>query len=143
MFIFAKSKYKQGNKSNYNTVNQGLYDLSLSIATNLFEIAEILNGMGIQATVLRLLTVAPLPVHHIITMLSDNPHVIVVEEVASGCGIREALAWELHHLKADIRIDGLDLGHRFITHGDMKSLYHHYKLDAPSIAAFVKEVCTS
>ena len=36
-------KYKQGNKSNYNTVNQGLYDLSLSIATNLFEIAKILN----------------------------------------------------------------------------------------------------
>jgi 1-deoxy-D-xylulose-5-phosphate synthase len=107
------------------------------------EAAEILSQLGIQATVLRLLTVAPLPLHHILTMLSDNPHVVVVEEVTSGCGIREALSWELQHLKSDVRVDGLDLGHQFITHGDMNSLYHHYKLDANSIATFVKEVCTS
>ncbi len=92
---------------------------------------------------MRLLTVAPLPLHHILTMLSDNPHVVVVEEVTRGCGIREALSWELQHLKSDVLVDGLDLGHQFVTHGDMNSLYHHYKLDANSIATFVKEVCTS
>ncbi len=102
--------------------------------------ADILQQQGIQATVLRLLTVAPLPVYHILTMMSDTPHVVIIEEAAGGCGIREALAWELLHLKPDVRIDGIDLGHRYITHGDLKSLYHHYKLDAASIAAYVQEV---
>ncbi|MBO7277241.1 MAG: hypothetical protein J6U84_04695 [Bacteroidales bacterium] len=36
-------KYKQDNKNNSNTINQSLYDLSLSIAINLFDIAKILN----------------------------------------------------------------------------------------------------
>ena len=73
-------------------------------------------------------------------MMSDNPHVVIVEEAAGGCGIREALAWELHHLKPDIQVDGIDLGHRFITHGDMASLYRHYALDAESVAKYVQEV---
>lgn len=102
--------------------------------------AEILHQNGIEATVLRLLTVAPLPVYHILTMLSDAPHVVVIEEVAGNCGIREELAWELHHLKRDLQIDGMDLGRRFVTHGDLNSLYQHYKLDAESIAAYVQEV---
>ena len=38
------------------------------------------------------------------------------------------------------RLDGIDLGHQFITHGDMNSLYQHYGLDAQSIAKFVQEV---
>ena len=102
--------------------------------------AELLAQRGIEATVLRLLTVAPLPVYHILTMMSKTPHVITVEEVAGGCGIREDLAWKLCHLNSEIRTDGIDLGHNYITHGDMKSLYHHYGLDAASIAAYVQEV---
>ena len=102
--------------------------------------AELLAQQGIEATVLRLLTVAPLPVYHILTMMSKTPHVITVEEVAGGCGIREDLAWKLCHLNSEIRTDGIDLGHNYITHGDTKSLYHHYGLDAASIAAYVQEV---
>ena len=102
--------------------------------------AELLAQQGVEATVLRLLTVSPLPVYHILTMMSKTPHVITVEEVAGGCGIREDLAWKLCHLNSEIRTDGIDLGHNYITHGDMKSLYHHYGLDAASIAAYVQEV---
>lgn len=107
---------------------------------NTMQAAELLSKQGIEATVLRLMTVAPVPVYHVLTMMSQNPHVIVVEEAAAECGIRELLAWKLQHLKPDVRVDGIDLGNRFITHGDMKSLYQHYKLDPQSIAEFVQEV---
>ena len=104
------------------------------------EAAEQLSQKGIEATVLRLLTVAPLPVYHVLTMLADDPNVVIIEETAGGCGIREDLAWQLRKLKPELRVNGIDLGRSYITHGDMKSLYHHYGLDAASIAAYVQEV---
>ena len=111
-----------------------------TMITEVMDAAELLAEQGIEATVLRLLTVAPLPVYHILTMMSKTPHVVTVEEVAGGCGIREDLSWQLQHLNSEIRTDGIDLGCQYITHGDMKSLYHHYGLDAASIAAYVQEV---
>lgn len=107
---------------------------------NTMKAAELLSQQGIEATVLRLLTVAPLPVYNVLTMLSENEHLVVVEEIAGGCGIREELAWALQHIKPGIRVDGIDLGRQFVTHGDMNSLYQHYGLDAESIAKFVQEV---
>ena len=107
---------------------------------NTLQAAELLAKQGIEATVLRLMTVSPLPVYNILTMMSSNHHVVVVEEAAGGCGIREELAWALQHLRPDVRVDGIDLGRQFVTHGDMNSLYKHYGLDAESIAKFVQEV---
>ena len=104
------------------------------------EAAEILSQQGVEATVLRLLTVAPLPVYNILTMMSQTEHVVVIEEAAAGCGIREALAWELQHIKDGIRVDGIDLGNRFVPHGDVATLYRQYGLDSASIAEFVQEV---
>jgi 1-deoxy-D-xylulose-5-phosphate synthase len=110
---------------------------------NTMKAAELLSQQGIEATVLRLLTVEPLPVYNVLTMMSKTQHVVVIEETAGGCGIREALAWELQHLRPGIQVDGIDLGHQFITHGDMNSLYQHYGLDAQSIAKFVQEVASN
>ena len=111
-----------------------------TLVDNVLKAADILAEQGIEATVLRLLTVAPLPVYNVLTMLSETEHVIVVEETAGGCGIREELAWELQHIKSGIRVDGIDLGRQYVTHGDMNSLYRHYGLDAESIAKFAQEV---
>ena len=111
-----------------------------TLLENTMQAAELLSKQGIEATVLRLLTVAPVPVYQVLTMMSKTPHVVVVEEAAAECGIRELLAWKLQHLSPDVRVDGIDLGNRFVTHGDMNSLYQHYKLDAQSIADFVQEV---
>lgn len=111
-----------------------------TLLDNAMKAAQLLSEQGVECTVLRLLTVAPLPVYNVLTMMSDTEHVIVLEEVAGGCGIREALAWELQHIKPSIRVDGIDLGHQFITHGDMQSLYQHYGLDPASIAKFTQEV---
>ncbi len=107
---------------------------------NIMQAAELLAQRGIEATVLRLMTVSPLPIRQVLDMMSDTKHIIVVEESAAGCGIREALSWELQHADSQIRVDGIDLGRRFITHGNLASLYAHYGLDAPSIAQFVEEV---
>ena len=110
---------------------------------NTMKAAELLAEQGIQATVLRLLTVSPLPVYKLLTMMSSTERVVVLEEAAGNCGIRESLAWELQHLRPSIRVDGIDLGNRFITHGDMSSLYQHYGLDPQSITKYVQEVLQS
>ena len=60
--------------------------------------------------------------------------------VCTGSGIREALAWELRKLCPDCRVDGVDLGADFVTHGSTKELYRHYGLDGESIANYTQGV---
>lgn len=110
-----------------------------TLLQNAVDAAECLAQRGIEATILRLLTVAPLPVSQIFENLSPNPHVIVLEEVCAESGIRQALAWELTHMNPAIMVDGIDLGHNYVTHGSIPSLYRHYGLDAESVANFVQE----
>lgn len=111
-----------------------------SMLGNVMAAAEELSEQGIEATVLRLLTVSDLPAAEIAEKLSEKHNVIVVEEVCSGSGIRGALALELCKICADCRIDGIDLGRDFVPHGAQKELYKHCGLDASSIAAYTKEV---
>ena len=66
-----------------------------------------------------------------------------MEEVCSGSGIREALAWELGKCCPDCRVYGLDLGRCFVPHGSQKELYQHCGLDAQSIAEYTKEVLSA
>lgn len=107
---------------------------------SVMEAADLLAAEGVEATVLRLLTLSDLPVAQIAGQLSENHHVVVVEEVCSGSGIREALAWELRKQCPDCRVDGIDLGREFVPHGSQKDLYQLCGLDAQSIAGFTKEV---
>lgn len=107
---------------------------------NVLDAAEFLKESGIDATVLRLTAVAPLPVREIAQRMSENHHIVIIEETCAGSGIREALGWELQHCMKDCKADGIDLGHRFITHGNLKTLYAECGLDAQSIANYVQEV---
>ena len=107
---------------------------------NAMAAAEVLSSQGIEATVLRLLTVSDLPAAQIAEKLSENHCVITIEEVCSGSGIREALAWELRRMCPDCRADGIDLGRDFVPHGSVKELYQHCGLDAQAIADYTKEV---
>ena len=106
---------------------------------NVMDAAEALGKIGIQATVLRLLTVAPLPIEEILAQMSATPQVVVVEDACAESGIRQALAWELTHRTPAIKINGIDLGHNYVTHGSIEELYEHYGLDSKSITAFVQE----
>ena len=111
-----------------------------TILENVLDAAAVLEEQGIRGTVLRLQTVAPLPIEEIIKHMSARRHVVVVEEICAGSGVRQDLAWDLQHRLPDCRVDGIDLGHRFVTHGAVNTLYKHYGLDAESIAAFTREV---
>ena len=106
-----------------------------SMLENIMDAAETLSKEGIEATVLRLLSVSDLPIQQISERIPLNSAVIVVEEVCSRSGIREELAWKLGR-----RIYGLDLGPGFVPHGSQKELYKHCGLDSQSIVNFTREV---
>lgn len=100
--------------------------------------AEMLAQQGIEAAVLRLLSVSGLPAGEVMEKMSENRKLVVIEEVCSGSGIREALAWELRAYSC--MVEGIDLGRDFVPHGSMEQLYKHCGMDAESIANFAKEV---
>ena len=111
-----------------------------NLLDNAMEAAQMLADAGVDAAVLRLLTVSDLAGKEILQKMSPARKVIVVEEVCRGSGIRESLAWELRETEPDCRIFGIDLGKRFVPHGSLKELHRHCGLDAAAIAAYTKEV---
>lgn len=99
--------------------------------------ADMLAECGIQVSVLRLLRIWPLPIDTLREMIGDCHRIVVVEEVCSGSGIKEAIAWNF----PECTVSGLDLGHSFPTHGSIPQLYSYYGLDRASIAKYIREVC--
>jgi len=113
-----------------------------TLLENVMKAAEILSRHGVEATVLRLQTLSPLPTAQILRYLTDKKYVLIVEETCANSGIRQALAWELHEKCDDIVVEGVDLGYQYVTHGSVDALYKHCGLDPESIAAHVMEVHT-
>ncbi len=107
---------------------------------NVLAAADILHKSGVEATILRLQSLAPLPVDEILTLMSEDKRVVIAEETCTGSGIREALSWELQHRLPDCTVDGIDLGSQYITHGSIAQLYRHYGLDGEAISKFTLEV---
>ena len=111
-----------------------------NLLDNALEAAELLAQSGVEATVLRILTVSDLAAEEILAKMSENKVLILAEEVCGGSGIRESLAWEIHQKDPGCRIDGIDLGRGFVPHGSLKQLHRHCGLDAESIANYTKAV---
>ena len=107
-----------------------------TLMQNMMDAAAMLEDVGIHAGVYRLTTVSPVPIQQLKTELAGYRYVVVAEETCTGSGIKEEIAW---HLKEQT-VFGLDLGSWYPTHGKLAELYHHYGLDAASIAEFVQEV---
>lgn len=110
------------------------------VLDSVLDAAERLSAEGVEATVLRLLTVNKLPTEEVFSKLSENHRVLIVEETCNASGIRETLAWELRKLCPDCVLDGVDLGKRFIPHGSNRELYEYCGLDGQSIAERAKEM---
>ncbi len=111
-----------------------------TMLANAMAAADLLAKQGISVSVLRLLTVAPLPIEQLLQKLPEGAPVIIIEDACEGSGIRQALAWELCHRAPRMRIEGRDLGHRYIPHGSVEQLHALCGLDAQSVAQFVGEV---
>ena len=96
--------------------------------------AEILSLQGIEAKVIRLTTLNPLPVDALKRALAGIENVFVVEEACTGSGICAAISHEV------CKCTGLDLGREYVTHGSIAQLYQKHGLDKMSIAKKIQEV---
>ena len=103
---------------------------------NALAAAEILKEYGIYAKVVRLLAVSPLPMEQLRESLDDFSTVFVMEETTSACGVGRTIAAGLQ----GVRVECLDLGNEFVTHGSVSELYKHCGLDARSVADKIMEV---
>ncbi|MBR4017631.1 MAG: 1-deoxy-D-xylulose-5-phosphate synthase [Oscillospiraceae bacterium] len=103
---------------------------------NVMEAAELLSEQGIEATVLRVTSLSPLPVDGIAALAKGNK-IVVFEEVSAQCGIFQELSTKLQER---FRVYGKDLGDGYVCHGALDALYHHYGLSPESIRGFVQEV---
>ena len=106
-----------------------------SLLDNVLCAADILESQGVSATVLRLTELSRVD-RDALSPLLTGP-VVVFEEVSHGCGLRSELA---EAFGAERTVTGRDLGRDFVTHGSVSKLYELCGLDAPSIAAFTREV---
>ena len=106
---------------------------------NAMKAAELLSENGIEATVLRLTCLSEIPVDTIVKSVSPNKRVVVLEEISSQCGICQELTYELQKICPECRVSGIDLGKRYITHGNVNTLYEHYGLSPEAIKNYVME----
>ena len=111
-----------------------------TLLDNVMKAADKLSSLGIEATVLRLMTIAPLPVSQIMQEMALDAPLIVVEETMQNCGICDTLTREICERKLGQSITGMDLGCDYVTHGSINELYDQYGLDPDSIVKRVLEV---
>ena len=102
--------------------------------------ADLLAQQGIEARVVRLLTVSPLPVEGIVEQVGECKDILIAEETCSGSGIHEALSCELMKKIRNLNIYAMDLGSQFVTHGSLDQLYKAHGLDAESMKEKALEV---
>ena len=111
-----------------------------TLMNHAMEAAERLSEQGVEATVLRLLSVSDIPAEQVCNLLTSKKYVFVMEEVCGGSGIRESVAMLIHTYLPDCVVSGVDLGRSFVTHGSMDALYHRCGLDAQSVCDSIMEV---
>ncbi len=106
---------------------------------NVMKAAELLSNNGIESTVLRLTRLSELPVETIANALSADKKVIVLEEISGQCGICQELTYELQKICPECSVSGVDLGKRYVRHGNINTLYEHYGLSPEAIKNYVME----
>ena len=117
---------------NYAIVTYG------TLVNNALAAADILAGEGINVGIIRLTRLSPLAEPDLKAALSGYKNVLVVEETATGAGIHQEIAWILR----DHKVDCIDLGPEYVTHGSVAELYKAHGLDPMSIANKIREVST-
>ena len=108
------------------------------LTDNILQAQKMLQEKGISVTVLRLLSLSPLPVDEIMPYISENVPVCVFEETMASCGVGDALSQALPRSRVYVK----NLGEQYVPHGDLQTLYRHCGLEPESIVNFVQEVCS-
>ena len=107
---------------------------------NVMSAADTLAKQRIEANVLRLLTVNPIPVADIVDHIVKDVPTVIVEEVAANSSICSVLMMELRNVGVNASVIGMNLGCRFVSHGNINDLYLHCGLDSDYIVKKVMEV---
>lgn len=106
------------------------------------EAAELLHLQGIEARVVKLNTIVPLPEQETVAVLGREKRLLVLEEcMANGC-VGQRLAAILTSCGcAPDKLLLTNLGDTIPCHGSISQLYTHCGLDAQSVADALKEAC--
>ncbi len=140
----TKSNFEPGKGVHCHRRGKDVTILTYGTLTNeALKCAEQLAQQGIEATVLRLLTVSPLPVREIVEQLDSCRNLLIAEETCTGSGIHEALSWELVKQIPNLKIHAVDLGRNFVTHGNINKLYENCGLDSQSVTKTILGVLVS
>jgi len=107
-----------------------------TLLDNALEAARRLSDCGVNAKVLRLLSLSPLPIEELKRLLGDVRFVFVMEEVQHASGIGQELAYALE----GCCVKCLDLGSDYVTHGKIEELYKERRLDGCSVKDRILEV---
>ncbi len=126
-------------------LRQGKDLLVLAIGSSVAEslhAAEELSASGIQSTVINCRFAKPLDTELIVSLVTDIPRVITVEENVRQGGFGSAVLEELN----DAAITGFTLrrigiGDTFVEHGSQKILRAKYGVDAAAIVKTGRELC--
>ena len=143
---YAESAWNDSPKQAVSVHRQGSRTMLLTygvLLKNAMDAAALLAAKGVEVGVMRLLSLSPLPVQRIAELLPENCELIVLEEVISQCGICRDLANELSRVRPDCKVQSLDLGDGYISHGSIDCLYEHCGLSPEAITKFVLEAHNS
>ncbi len=140
----CKAYENSGNSCNSVCCHRAGSDVALicygTVLETAMQTAELLSQHGVEASVIRLRSVQPLPVRELCAQLGDCTDVFVIEETMSGSGISQAVCAALNSDGRHCKVTGFDLGEKFVTHGSIPALYAHCGLDAKSVAKKILEV---
>ena len=139
--VIVESAFVAGKNVHSHRRGRDIVLLTYGTLTNqALKCADLLSQKGIESTVLRLLTVSPLPVEEIIEQIGDCKHILIAEEACTGSGIHEALSWELRKAIPDLKLHAVDLGSHFVTHGSLDTLYQVHGLNGEALVNTALEV---
>ena len=107
-----------------------------TLISQVLEAAEVLASQGVEVTVLRAMCLTDWNAEELKGLLAPSDKIFLAEEVMAGSGIRGKVA----ALLPGHRVFGVDLGRKFVTHGNLQTLYAHYGLDKESLTQKIAEV---
>ena len=108
----------------------------------LLDCADRLARNGIQAEVVKLNTITPIPLERLTASVQKTGRLLVAEDSAAAGGVGQRIAAGL--FDAGIQVRGLALvntGHTFVTHGTVPQLQRLCGLDGASLYHRALEVC--
>lgn len=136
--LIDESSWQSGPVVTYNRGNDGLFVTYGALTNEALKASAILRKNNINTSVMRLLQINPLPLELIRELFDGQKHILIAEE--SSFGISRDLAWHLQQIFPEATIQIVDLGERYVAHGNIQTLYQCCGIDAASLAEKMMEV---